>query len=1217
MLNAGAVRVVAMGILVAVLTACGGGGSGGGSGGGLTPRPDVSLPDLSTAAQKSLTPDNAKQALILALRAIKFVEAGIVPVPAAVDLYADSFEGSPGSTKLSTIKHAGRQISTKIYDESEQFCVSGSAKLEDTDEPWLGKLVWHYRSCDTGSGVLDGDVDIDVRESLDAVRYKDASYTFRGLRITDASSDVVFDGTILLKTEYPGSGYAEADVDMRDLNSLQGARLVDYRVDFNIASGVENHVCCYYSVKQVVGRIYDADSEYFELSLTPGNEPWPMLIGKDSNLTMSPSNTPAPFQVHIALNIEGDPSLKYTLLTALDSLYASNSSNANDPVFQSAPADVRLNKSESVEVSFGDVTDADQQFVHIDWDLAEKPYGSQPSLDVRKNGFVFSSPEPGDYRVVVTATDGERTVKRDINIRVMYDMPQLNAYVPISMEYGESISFQVDIANPAEGDIAVTPILFPGMRYESGAVNFSPQIPNFGVAQEVNLSFVVANEDHQQIVSYPITVQPKPDADGPINLFAFNSLQSLSGGYLFGHFTSVSANEVAELRGDVLHLYEIEEAGKRYRESFPVGETLSSGGVVMLGVIDSNGDGFDEILFATLNGADYYTSLFDLQKRKFIQRQRVSDTYYSFKMGSAAISDLDGDGYKDIALVTPTGIYLIDTTLDIYWQSVGSAYGSYVVAANVDGDPAMEVVTDTGFVLDGKTRETQHESSYEAVGSSFFAADVDGDGLSEFFLVRENELMQMTAAGYVQRIIGPGFNSNVVVRNVDVDPADEIVFVTSYDSGSSTEPYPPSWMPSMATLAYVDVDSGNFSVSFMRQLQYGSNFFFTLNYLDIDGDQKDEYLGQIHETGYSDVGSFIYRQEADAQLPFEFFGVRPFGGFEGAAAISGDGNQLMFCGEIGDTPDLSSRDLFTFNLAEMRLDNNLSRFPNSAEDISVYDLACFTSHFDANEKNYVVTYRQVAFDQGGSVHAQNEALVQDVITGEVVFSGSESNVPVVLAANVGDVDGDGVDGDLVEATSETVRADNMFSKNLIAKFDIGDEESIYRMQVGDVFPGNSGAEIVLSTSMRVLVLAYDGSSEFKVVAELKNTSFNNDLDQIVVVDANAGGQDEIVFFEQSARKVHVLDGELKAIEEWGVDGYIEDVDIYSMSNGQNLLVTLESEEELNGSSRVVWRDPLSGTVVSRSADDLPTRYDELSLLLDNSKLSGVTLTSVIRATISQ
>jgi hypothetical protein len=123
-----AVRAIAIGVLLVLVTGCGGGGGSGGDGGpGLTNGAAIPLPDIERSTQKTLTRENTQQALLLASNLAAFIDNS-APYPSLTDMHGDPASGKP----LQGQKLRGdTRVVLAAVDVSHEVCLSGQATGEE------------------------------------------------------------------------------------------------------------------------------------------------------------------------------------------------------------------------------------------------------------------------------------------------------------------------------------------------------------------------------------------------------------------------------------------------------------------------------------------------------------------------------------------------------------------------------------------------------------------------------------------------------------------------------------------------------------------------------------------------------------------------------------------------------------------------------------------------------------------------------------------------------------------------------------------------------------------------------------------------------------------------------------------------------------------------------------------------------------------------------
>jgi len=1186
MTYAGAIRAIAMGVLLAAVTACGGGGGSGGDddGGGSTPRPDVALPNISSARQKALTPDNSKTAVIVALNAITFIEDGVVPAPRSVDFFADSFADSSSFLKASRALGKVRP-SGKTVDVSSQFCLSGTASV-DAGDSVIGKMVQRYSNCDTGGLIFDGTLELDIRGYLSSEQFTDVTFTFRGLRLTGDGEDSVFDGTVVMTTNYPGAGFVQADLDIRDLSVRKGIRVIGYRADFDIDYAYRDYYYSsyVYKVRQLQGRIYD-DEGYVDLGLTPAQAPWPMLQGKASSLMLSPSGIAAPYQVKLALDADGDNTFEYSLFADLDAL-SPTAANDSAPEFHVDNAPIHMDKGERREIIFGGVTDADQQFVNVTLQLTEQPTGSDPIFDASADGFVFSSSVAGDYRVSAVASDGQRTASHDFNIRVMYDMPEISTNAPQAAGFGETIHFSISVLNPEEGNIEVIAAAMPGLHLDnSGVVTYTPVIPDFGVDQQVDLLFTVRNEDRQQQVAFPIAIAADAGTHLPVLLSAHRSGdERLAGNFdlgagdeeareLFGPYNSESP--IAIFKQDGENTY-------RYRQSYDLDALFGAERTSLLGANDFDGDGIEELIFSAWYQGGKYVAYFNtvsgkIEKRIYIDSN--SDSLFSSYKEHPALqrANIDAHGGDEYVLFVKSAFIVFDEAMNFLWKTstVESGYHGYIFAiANVDNDQALEIITEKGFVLDGGSHQWQQKINIDESNRIFFADDVDQDGQNELYFSDGVSLHRVAQNGDVT-VTNPGvldigsMRSNLLVTNVDSDLAKELVWVSHSDNDQ------------LDLIVYLDYASGMFTLKSLHDII--QSYFGNSYWLEYQPGKIEGMSSVLYPLGNGSNG-FVYNL-ADESLNFRMadtdiaLGDQNLNGyFGGGTAISSDNQELIFCG-LGNR---SGFDLFSYNMGSSYLDTDTYTMVPDAGGYSITsweNSVCYSSSFARPGERFIVSGQFMTLGNwGGQVLT---AKVQDVDGGTQIF---HMDVPAggygPLLFRDGNIAGDSV-AELVIAQGAAIRIYDVFAQRLLGELVLPSNEVVRSLALSPpVFAGGK-AKIAVTTDERVLVLDFSEPRGLTIAAEAlsrdlwgspKPLAFSGKT--LVVGHRESPGP-----FSDEVFHADLYDDKLQHLGEWLTEDVVRAMKPIYLPDGSSFLVTINGYP-----GTMKWRDPATGHVLYAAPD---------------------------------
>jgi hypothetical protein len=320
-----------------------------------------------------------------------------------------------------------------------------------------------------------------VQEEIDPLPAGIASYeitTFDGLRITavDQSLDVIFDGKVevLVSDMHFGeegeSGTINASLDIRDLQEQKGASLRDYKSGFEIVAAPGGGLAADFIGRS--GTIYDENDEYFAFGATdPGSDAaiflssniieyaslqqairymmntYPekvglSLHGLDSDLyayedassdgvrlqlNVPPDNCGAVNVVGGGLGVPYPHAFPFVPACYLRvDLKELTVAQTNDfaPVINLAGVSTTVMAGQYAGQYFViphlNVTDADQQFVKISWELVSKPEGAAPMYFSWNYGFLFASSIAGIYEFRITASDGIHATEQNLTITVTY-----------------------------------------------------------------------------------------------------------------------------------------------------------------------------------------------------------------------------------------------------------------------------------------------------------------------------------------------------------------------------------------------------------------------------------------------------------------------------------------------------------------------------------------------------------------------------------------------------------------------------------------------------------------------------------------------------------------------------------------------------------------------------------------------------------------------------
>jgi outer membrane protein assembly factor BamB len=147
------------------------------------------------------------------------------------------------------------------------------------------------------------------------------------------------------------------------------------------------------------------------------------------------------------------------------------------------------------------------------------------------------------------------------------------------------------------------------------------------------------------------------------------------------------------------------------------------------------------------------------------------------------VADVDADGAREVVVGANRGLVVLGADGTVERRVEGP--GTYLAAADVDDDPAVELLTaGTGTVraTDGATGETEWSRAIEGARLAT-AADGDGDGATELYLGRPTGAVTALDGATGETEWSTTVASEVVVSpvlgDVDGDGAAEVVAVTN------------------------------------------------------------------------------------------------------------------------------------------------------------------------------------------------------------------------------------------------------------------------------------------------------------------------------------------------------------------------------------------------------------------------------------------------------
>jgi hypothetical protein len=521
--------------------------------------------------------------------------------------------------------------------------------------------------------------------------------------------------------------------------------------------------------------------------------------------------------------------LTVTIENAAPSLYVNSILPANPRTLDDITVDV-------------DVFDADIDPLTVTY--AWKRNGTDvPSV----TGAIFPASETtrGDViAVTITANDGTVTTSVDASTAIEDTPPTLSANAPTSVNFGDTVSFQVTASGDDDGDPVsdyVVRLGPAGIDVTSGGAVSWHAVPTMF-------------EDHMDIAwSIGLRDAPTAGVSGTLRVNHAARQQPImrAGITVQQHrddivLADLDANGVGDILvtdGRVLSI--LGKAGSEYVEQWSYPFSLSQGenGISAIAAGNVAGDATLEIFAATgkiirqLSGASY------AQIIEYEDAQIAS-------CNTLRVADLDGNGQKELVCLSlgnpygpggASGILVLNAAdLTFKGRIDQTGLGEHLAVGNVDGDAALEIVTGGGFVYDGATLANQWAYGPQ-FGRFVDTGDIDGDGIQEIVAntvgssvnVRIYDAVSRTARLDLPTSNCCGNTTDLRVADVDGDNRAEVlasrnifdgVIIWKFDTGTQT-------FSALASLASQDYEVTGLAVG------------------NVDGDARPEILwatGIVH-----------------------------------------------------------------------------------------------------------------------------------------------------------------------------------------------------------------------------------------------------------------------------------------------------------------------------------------------------------------------------------
>jgi hypothetical protein len=346
--------------------------------------------------------------------------------------------------------------------------------------------------------------------------------------------------------------------------------------------------------------------------------------------------------------------------------------------------------------------------------------------------------------VTVTESDGTSSVSKTASVTIADTPAVLTGTAPTSVNYGQAVSFQIT-ASDADGDptgaieVAYGPAGFA--VNSSGTVTWTPSGPLFEQATDMawrvrlhnapNIGMggtITVNDSARQ---YPLArgtvATPLSGASIDVQDFDGNGQREI----LIGSSTSLymlTKSGAADYIQSWVYPYDPRAEGNFVSPGNSGFDAVASG--------DVDGDGHREIFFAL---GPVIVKLDGVTRREVARYGNQGTTApFGPYCTSLKYGDIDNDGVGELVCLgndggngDPTHIYVLDArTMTLKWQSGALAGGTSLALGNVVGGSGLQIVTSDGYVFDGTTHQNLWAYG-PGFGSVIDVGDVSGDGVAK------------------------------------------------------------------------------------------------------------------------------------------------------------------------------------------------------------------------------------------------------------------------------------------------------------------------------------------------------------------------------------------------------------------------------------------------------------------------------------------------------
>jgi hypothetical protein len=439
--------------------------------------------------------------------------------------------------------------------------------------------------------------------------------------------------------------------------------------------------------------------------------------------------------------------------------------------------------------------------------------------------------------VSVVVNDGTVSTSVDASTTIEDTPPTLSANAPTSVNYGDTVSFQVTASGDPDGDPAADFVVRLGpagfATTSGGAVSWQARLPMF--------------DDHVDI-AWNVGLEGAPSAGigGTIRVnHASRQVPLMRSGDTSPQnrelmlVTDLDADGIDDiLVSDGRTLATQAKSGAIYQQNwaYPFSLTGPQVGITALAAGNVNGDANQEIFVVAENRFRQLDGVTRKVAHEYVATG-VTQCY------SLRLADLDGDSSPELVCLAGENLYgssgasmiIILDAATLAPENVinQTGLGTSMDVGNVDADAALEIVTANGYVFDGATR--MNEWAYgPQFGSIVETGDIDGNGVDEIIALNYSGASVFSA---VTRTLRTTFTSNYCcgiteLRVVEIggDSRREVLLgdsqwgnITAFRYNTTTQVLDQVFTATAINWGTVSIGAGNFDADANVEIIWGTS----------------------------------------------------------------------------------------------------------------------------------------------------------------------------------------------------------------------------------------------------------------------------------------------------------------------------------------------------------------------------------------------------------